>query len=566
MANSRLPASFDQWTIADALSALRVPKWVEENEAFYEGDHWQKGIAWRGPHINPDTGVEGGDAVMKEIARGFVSSNAIKEVTLRHRDAVVGNPVGWHVVPRRFLKKDEELTTQEESDIREIEAALTNWWNGRRVMLAVQQAVTRLLLAPMAVVRLFVPNEFLDPVVDEEGRETGELTKDVETLEEALRLVVVDEPGVRHATIWENPLTKERAAIVHIVDPEDASREVVEMTFVDRRTGETVFRRLTRDETRVAERMTVPLGERMPVVGMTLKDGPFITEQVRQHQRALNLAATMIPRTVITSGFLERTMLNAMMPGEWELDSEGQRTKFIPASSIRLGAGVTSWVQGVNYKDGVTGEDKVLDPEVVYREPIEPKGAITAVGAHYQAILAETKQEHVLTNTMALMSGKSREQARSGFATSTKPTKEQVEYLVSELLETTLALGEFFLGRPGLYTSLYRINAICRPDTGPSSSDEREQDVKAVDSNLMSMETAMERANIVDVDAEQARIAKNPLFKLVVLTKQFEAMKMAVEAQVDPESAARLIGLPKDIIIAEPEPEPEPSPRPRLTA
>jgi hypothetical protein len=206
-------------------------------------------------------------------------------------------------------------------------------------------------------------------------------------------------------------------------------------------------------------------------------------------------------------------------------------------------------MQGTEYTD-VDGKKIVKDPKVEFREPTDPKAAINATMAHYSIILAETRQEHVLTNTEALMSGKSREQARAGFEASVRPTKIQCEYLAANVMEVALAMAEAFVAQPGLYTRELRVVTTCRVDTGPSAASEREQDNLAVKDHIMAVETAMERAGVVDVDAEMARIAASPRYELDILIKQLEALKAASEAGVPPEAIAEIMGMDAKLIGA----------------
>jgi hypothetical protein len=82
----------------------------------------------------------------------------------------------------------------------------------------------------------------------------------------------------------------------------------------------------------------------------------------------------MLPRNVVTGGFLERVLLNAQMPGYW-VDANGNRTtdinarkKFV-ALPYKAGAGTTNFVRGMDYLDAKTGETKVTDPQIQWREP-----------------------------------------------------------------------------------------------------------------------------------------------------------------------------------------------------
>lgn len=534
-----------QWTWDEARAVLALGRDVGENLDFYDGDHWQRGNGWVGPKLDPSTG-EVGDEVMGLLKSAFTSANVIKEVTHRHRDAVLGHPIMWHGGPRRFLPEGTPPAESEKSVIQVIEAALTRWGDTAKVQEAFLKAAVQMLLAQRGVLRLFVPLSALDIITigDPESGTAQQVQGVVAgTLDEALDKIAIEAPSVKVALLYEHPRTRQRIGVVRqVVD----NAEVISLYYLVR-DRLTEIRQLAPDRD-MGPAIQLALGGRLPLVQAELVDGPLITEQVRQNQRAMNLALSMVPRSAVTSGFLERVFLDTMPPGEWEYNEIGERTSFTPGKH-RLGAGTTTFAQGTSYRDP-SGQLVVKDAGVEYRDPIDPKAPFNAAMYHYSVMLAEVRQEHVLTNTEALMSGKSREQARAGFEASVRPTKQQCELLAMSVYETALAMAEAFIGQPGQYTTDFRIVATCRVDTGPSAASEREQDNEAADKNLMAPQTVMERAGIVDVDAEMARIAASPEYKIRILQKQFEALEMATTAGVPVDIAAEQLGMDAKFVSA----------------
>ena len=539
-----MPSPFDRWTYDQASRHRQLPKWLAANRAFYEGDHWQREKGWIGPHVSADTSLSATE-LMTEVERGFVSVNKVEEGVNRHRDAVVGHPVTWHWAPRRFLPRGEVPTAAEATAISDIEASMTRWWDEKGLQDLVADATATLLWAARAAIRNHVPSGFIVTTVDET---TGAVERGVlaSTLDEALFVIFPEHPRPEDGFVYQDPRTKESVAVLFVLRTNDdgTNDDYVELTFRDG--PDIVYRQLPRSPKRSqpSEVRIRALGP-LPFLEMKLKK-PLVSESVRQNQKALNFANTMIPRNLETGGFLERTMLNAEMPGDWEYNADGEKVRFIP-KAYTLGAGSTAWLQGTSYKDA-QGNTHMMNPSITYREPIDPKPATTSAGHHERNMLSEMRQEHVLTNTETLMSGKSREQARAGFEGSVRPTKRAVERLVQDLQESALALAEWFLGVPGKWTSKFRCLATCRVDIGPVAADEREQDAAAVAANAMSLELYMERSGINDVDAELARIRNAPDYLLKLWKSRFEVMKAGVDAGLSAEAVAELLEFGQDVL------------------
>jgi hypothetical protein len=179
-----------------------------------------------------------------------------------------------------------------------------------------------------------------------------------------------------------------------------------------------------------------------------MRRAALVTPQVQQSQRALNLALTMIPRNVVTGGFLERIMLDAQMPGHWELDPDGQRTGPAGyASRFTRAPGTTNFLTGVEFEDE-QGNTKRGTPSVHFREPVKPDASITASGAHYAAILDEVGQRHVLMAGDAAASAVARIQARFEYLNTLLLTQPEAETALSFTIETALAMAEALARAP----------------------------------------------------------------------------------------------------------------------
>jgi hypothetical protein len=231
---------------------------------------------------------------------------------------------------------------------------------------------------------------------------------------------------------------------------------------------------------------------------------PLIGEQVRQQQKLLNLAKTMLARNVVVGGFLERVLLNAQVPGTWSRDAATGEETFT-AGTFSVGAGTTNFFAGVPIVDTEGNTTGYANPSVVYRDPVPVSTFVETEQHAYRGILSETRQMHALISGDAAASGESRKQALYDFTMSLMDTAEEVERALRWLLETVLNLAAVFSGEPGRYVGL-RVNAMARIDVGPLSADDQRALTELVGARLMSRRKAMARLGIDDPDAEEQQI------------------------------------------------------------
>lgn len=453
------------------------------NRAFFEGDHWQNGEGWVGPA--PEPNAKNATEVLKLVERTFISKNITREVVQRHTNAVVGREISWAVLPADGDKED----ARERTDIAEIEAALTAWWNRNSVMDVFQRLVDRSLWSGRGVLRLFIPLTRLDP----EGR-TPALTD----LHDALSIIDVEEIDPQNATVYRDRKFGEHVGIYAWEDDEGEHAELVYVNDSD----ETVIRQLntTKGKTDVDESDPLPLAGNLTMY--ELRRSPLITTQVNHNQRLLNMALTMMGRNTVLAGFLERTIINAQMPGEWV--GEGPDRQFVP-EPLKVGAGVTNILTGVEIESD-DGKRSLAPVDVKYRDPVTPDTFIKTKGDAAENIYDEVKQRHVLIAGDAQASGVSRQQATADFESDIQRTKNQVDRASDWLLHTALALAALLIGRTNILDE-YRIVSDARLRVTPASPDEQRVTRENRDAALISTETAMSRVGVEDVDAERQKIA-----------------------------------------------------------
>lgn len=546
-----MASPFDDWTIEDVDEAieeelareyiyflggrvgqdttmlLSTPTYlnpIDVNRAFVFGNHWQGGEGWIGPA--PQPGESGYDTTMRTIQKGFTSRNAIGEVVQRHAAGVMGREPDWGMTPRRPMDVVEKPTKDEQSLIDEAEALLTEWWDKRKLHALLQRACGYVTWSMHGAVRLYIPEGLLPSANTPEGasQATRALTRlaSAKDMASALDLIYVAIPLYNEGLLVTDEATQAQCGVVrYLFTPDEEANnepiEVCELTYLDG--DDTVIKTFTDEEGGPDEVVfRLPLGKRLTVNEM--RRPLLITQQVQQMQRALNLAVSMLPRNVVTGGFLERVLLNAQMPGHWVASGDKSvPDKFVPDDYV-TGAGTTNFVQGTQYTDPETGKLVLAAPQIHWRPPVEPKAAIEAAQEHYAEMLHECDQMHVLTVGDGKVGWQSREQARADYEASLRLTSSEADALGRWVLETALALGEAITGKVGYYTESLRASFTCRTDTGPVDAAERAQNDKSYQAGTMSQETAMQRNGIADPDAEMTRINAQPGGDLSILEKR----------------------------------------------
>lgn len=463
---------FDDWTDAQARAALgTLTDGIAANKAFYDGDHWQGGDGWAGPR--PLLTDADAVAVLAEIARAFISANKVAETVRRHASAVLGKEPAWSFAPVRALADGEQPNADEQARIDEAEAALTALWDVRGLHTLLHEATRMVLWAGRAPLRLYVPQS----EVGKDGRIP------VADLATSVRRIYLDIPQPHQAGVTTDARTRQQAGVYMCEDTDADGKPInrTELVFLDA-AGRTVLRVFEQDP---AE--PIDLGGRLTIYQM--EQDALITEPVRQQQRLLNLAKTMMGRNVVLGGFLERIILNAQLPD----------------GALRVGAGTTNALMGAPIYDDAGNVTGYTNPSVIYRDPVPVTTFEDTERSAYRSILEETNQLHALISGDATASGESRKQARADFEDSVAPTTAQAERAIRWLLETTLALGAAFAGQVGRYADL-RAVVTCRVNSGPISGDEQNQARLNLDAGLLSTEGAMARIGVDDTDAEKARI------------------------------------------------------------
>jgi hypothetical protein len=530
--------AFPGWSLQTAQSAVYVPAWVRENLAYYGGDHWRGGNGWGGPH--PDPLERDAARAWAEIARAFTSENVLKEIADRRANGVIGREPMWSYVPRFPVNADGEASQADQRLIDELTDFVTPWWDERGVHEDLQHFASTFLVGERAPMRIGVPSGLMQSVTLA-GGVVGRGVPRLADIPAALDMIYLDALGHEDGTVYAHPDTRQRAGVyLYRVGDQDRA----EVSWVDRPSGRTVIRDLG-GSSLSAPLIGLALGGRLPVYEVTHRR--FITAQILQIQRALNLALTMLPHNIVTGGFLEMVITGGMMPGHFEPDPSnpsGPGT-WVPHELTR-GASMTQWISGQHIGTDAQGRDQYTTPGVHFRPPSPVTPVVEAGDALYERMLRAANQIHVLMSSDGEASGIARQIARAEFVGTLRSPRERVQRAGRWILESVAAWAELLVGDPGRYTNRLRCDFTCMLDEGPLSVEERAQNAAEVEAGTLSDETAMERAGVEDVRAELGRIRESDRGLLNTSKRRAEAVQLWLDAGLTFRGACKAAGIPDD--------------------
>jgi predicted ester cyclase len=495
--------------IEEAINSVAPDDAAIEARAFYEGDHWQNNAGWIGarpPAESPQFAT-----AMTTIESAFVSENVIKEVADRHKAGVLSREPSWRFVPRRPLKKDEAPNSSEQTRIDELEAAMTEWWDRRKPHQLIGDSLINALLGGRGPMRVFVPSDL----------RAEDSTIQAEDFTSALDMVYIDTPDPAAAAVLVDVNSRREVAAYQFdrfptsyfmgVQPAGSGEKVAELSYLND-DGTTALRVI--NSTGVVEEANPPLALGQHVTQYDLKREPLITDQIRQLQKGLNLVITQMLRNVNLAGSLERVMVNMMPPGEYVdsagkpyIDGQSAGEKVFKAQTLPVGAGVSAFLRGYEIKDKDGNVTGYANGSINYRDPVPVTTFSDTRSLLYMSILGQVGQLHALIAKDATASGESRKQARSEFESTLADSEGVVNNLGRWLLETVANLAAIVAGTADRYSDL-RCEFSVTLDSGPLSSDDRNEIVNEFTKGVFSHETTLTRLDCPDVDAELQKIAE----------------------------------------------------------
>jgi hypothetical protein len=494
---------------------------------------------------------DGASDTMALIHSAFISENALADVIDRHVAGVLGREPEFGFTVRRHLKSEEKPTTAEQALIDEAESSVTEWWDARKVHALMQGYVRTLLYARRAPARLYVPRGKLAPVNVDDGSGRLRTVRQVPRaadVAEGLAFVWPDAPLPENATVAVDEDTKESIGVVIYTGGQNVQGTATGTRRAEcvysSGTGKTIIKQLDEGSTGPGAIVPLEFGGRLTMYEMSRSR--FISVQMVQIQRGINLTLTALGRNVVTAGWLERIIANAQMPQGWTKDATGKLVKSEGPAKHTSGGGVTLYLTGQKQVEEATGKTTLATPTVTFREPGQASPLVETFEALYRAMLREAKQEHVLMSQDIKASGKAREQARADFESTLRATAAEVNALGRWLVETALAMAEAFVGDPGKFTKTLRATFDVAIDSGPVTSDERIANDASVAGGTLSREGGMAANGVADVNAMIAQMNADPLNKLELGIKRATMLQQLTAGGADLVGAAILCGFTEE--------------------
>jgi hypothetical protein len=475
-------SEYNQSNITDKIETIysSVKDDFTVNTLFFEGDHYQGGNGWSGALPQNQTNRA---STLTKIQALFTSQNVISEVVQRMSSAVLGKEPEWNIHLKRTLKEDESPSESEQEVIDETEQIMNEWWNTYDIHGELIKYLIFVSLGSKAVLRIYIPSSFTKDSVIESGDFKDQIAK-----------IRVEAIPVDKATVYTDRALGQSAGMLSYKEDDEAI--VAEICYLDE-DGKTILKTFTDNEQSEGDPFNLGGNLLMYQTGVNL----FVTLQVRQLQKAVNKAYTMM-NSNLDNGFLERIFLNAEPPGTWETDEDGKQT-FVP-DELELGANMTNFVSGAILSDA-EGKETITNPSVVFRDPVKNDTFVTAKETAYEGILEQVHQKHSLISGDASPSGESRIQALVDFIKSCNPFKSAMNKAGKWLIETVMYLA-FDLANEDSKIEEYSADFMCRIDIGHLPAEMRNQIIKEYESGFLSRETAMSMLGVDDIDSEMSRI------------------------------------------------------------
>ena len=455
----------------------------KENLAYFDGDHWQ---FWIGPVVDLNKNHRTAEEINCAVKRVFQTNNLIRQCILRHSRSLVGRLPTW------FLKdaSGDRVDTEEQGEqtpAAEAELLLQRWFD-RVYSLATSQecslrdpfkeAVKNCAVLGYGDLRIWAPKKF---------RNAQDLVQRV--------AIHAPAPGTV-AYLYDDDGFLDRINYSYQLE----EKTYIESQFIDPATNETVFETqddrgntLTNTETGETQ-IRMNLGGRYTVYRIQAE--PLITKSAKDAQNAINFILTMLMRNLEQAGFLERLILGAMPPGQ-TVEINGVE-KFIPDTDFRIGAGQTSFLQGVPLYDEAGSLKGYSNPSVQYRDPVDVTTFEKSNTLATTVLYHQMGQGHLLSSDLN-MSGIARVASRQDFDTMLEEHRTGTQSAIAGIMGAALMM---MAPDPDRYKSL-DVAVQLRFSTSKPLPEELKENRDDYQAGLKSRTTAMSAAGVEDPDGEK---------------------------------------------------------------
>jgi hypothetical protein len=538
-----------QWGIGDATGAAsgELPRDYQTVRRLIEdNDSWQEGALWPG-HRTGDPVTD--TAIRANVEPQFVSDDVSGEMVENRTNGLLGQEADVALIPLH----GDDPTEAEAKEIAQVVAALSAWWDRKRLWEKVGTALNRVSYAGRATVRPFVAEGNLQ-VTPTQGRQRARTTLPAnKTLAQAFDLIDLDTPLPNLAVRYTDPRTQRQAAVV-VTDTD--GQQAAEVWSVDPVTGKTELRVLgSAAASTTGPALRLDLQGRLPLAEVRGKR--IITPSVVKLQSLLNFIMTVTARTVETAGFRERYLKNVEPPGMWLTTPPVNSPPLAVDDSgpVKLYKHRVPWVLGASITNELIGYRKtevdaagrsvevIADPDVQALEPVAPTFATDAADTVTARLYKRGKQGHLAIDSTAQASGIAYEQARAQFEADLKGLKGPAEGMIRDLLEVALAYAGLMSTEAAGLLSRYRVQVTLHVTAGPITGEDAKTAVELRDARVISQQTTQARCGIEDPDAEQAAIDADPASGLDLIERRAKAMGVLMtEGQLPQALAAELAG------------------------
>jgi hypothetical protein len=547
---------------SQTLLSKRLTEGYKANKKFYEGDHWQDGEGY--PAL-PPMGVDNREQIIEKIKKGFTAENQIGAIVETHLDGAIAREPDWDLVDTTAKQSDSPDQTgaeKAEDKIRnEAISALIEWWNSRRMIETLREALALTLIQEKCVIRAFVPPGFLD--------DDGNIKKQT-SLGEALKMIQFEVLTADQAAVFRDKERYEPYGV--FVKTHLNGSKKVELTFLDK-DGNTRLRVLEQGSLfefaqktlpQIAAYMSPSDGVAPPqeiepinlngnLLMFELSRKPLIDEQMRSMQRHLNLTWTMSGRNTVIAGTRERYFLNTEKPKKPVITqgTDGSQVKTYAKTSLKIGGEASNFLAGNPIYEGTGQQRKIVgyaSANVVVVEPVDTKNFHEQRDKIVFAMRSAAHQSHIQMNDMASVSGVSKQEGRAGFDKSLKRSKGTIDPAGRWIIEVALRFAAAHTtGGNGKATrekefEKYRIDFNAIVDAGAIDLEQTKDDKADVEDGLMSPETYLSRRGIEDPEAEMKRLEQSEFFKLARKKKQLEVAILAKQAGFPNEEILVIVG------------------------
>ena len=180
-------------------------------------------------------------------------------------------------------------------------------------------------------------------------------------------------------------------------------------------------------------------GGRLPIV--ELKGRAIINEAIKQGQNSINKTLTIKNINIETAGYLERIFTNALPPGKFIQNAEGEIVYEESPEGLDVGPGRNVYVNGLQVGE-FGNPTNIKDPKVIFREPVPVQAFREGIEMDTAVIYFQAGLAYLLSSGDGKISGKSRLTLKEDFLIRLRVYERIVEAAIRKLLTIVMKILE----------------------------------------------------------------------------------------------------------------------------